>query len=607
MTLFEVGISLLIVSVTITTVLLLFPVGLKAQQESRYQVIAASQAQIIVQGVLERQQHVSLGSEGVQAWDRPYVNATVTAPDLDAGINLSRWASMAPQTGRASEDAAVSEKMGGVASFAPLPPEIRERIDSDRDEMAAIVADGGQIFYARLDGGELKLVFAVSGYPQQNALMYHPQIKWPYFDYFPNAFVNNDNADPLSEVSPHWPESPYTWPGSWRGVQDTEVRVLSSVDPTNVVLGHAHSNDKIRLGTALQLLGLNFDPLVASPVVVGIVPSSQVQLAVDYATDPLLFNARAIVLRYYAFACGGLATNKGFAFNWPTPGAYPDSVPEVRDFQIANAWMLAYNGYLQHYQPYDLRTPRNYALATMVDAPLFQYDLASDPWRDPNRLPADGLMHAWRVLASEPVVSSGNNTHGTRLAWTPVDNGDRSSSTGWNLTRTFDGSERCREVVVWAVDWQSYEDFESAPGAPLDCSVLPRLPRVNPAGADPGTGWATLGLPGTVSNVLAHNNFHAEFPHAWLGTSRAMTVQASYPTPAASWSSANIERALIYQNYCAGPTDQNTLASYFVRHGADRDGNGTFDRGPVRPSARMRATTIARFLAYDPRLFLQFR
>ncbi|MBA3683810.1 MAG: type II secretion system protein [Planctomycetes bacterium] len=569
MTLLEVGISLIIVSLTMTTALLLFPVGLKAQQESRYQVIAAAQAQMLVQGALERQQHVTLGSEGAQPWDRPYVNPTVAAPDLDGGINVARW-----------------------GSFAPLPPEIRERIDSDADEMAAIAADGGQIFYARLDGGDLKLVFAVSGYPQQNALMYHPQIKWPYFDYFPAAFINNGQSDPTIE-------------SGWHGFQDSEVRVLSAVDSTGVVLGHANSNDLTRLREAMRLLGMNFDPLVAAPAPLGITPRSQAQLASDYTSDPDRFNARAIVLRFYTFACAATATYSGLRSFWPTPGVYPDTVPAIREFQIANAWMLAYNGYLQLHRPYDLRTPRNYALASMVDAPLFQYDLATDPARDPGASPPNGLMHAWRVLASEPVVSCGNNTHGSRLAWTPVDAGDRSVSSGWNLTGTFDPSERCREVVVWAVDWQSYEDFESAPGAPFDAGLLPRMPTVNPASADPATGWAA-GFPDRVSNALAQDNFHAEFPLAWLGPDRSQTVQQSYPSPATGgWS--QVVQSFVYQNYCAGPADQNNLASYFIRLGADRDGNGTFDRGPVRRSVRLRATTIARFIAYDPRLYLQFR
>src|SRR5260221_2019677 len=38
------------------------------------------------------------------------------------------------------------------------------------------------------------------------------------------------------------------------------------------------------------------------------------------------------------------------------------------------------------------------------------------------------------------------------------------------LTAPFAPAERCRQIVFWAVDWQSYEDFETAPSAPVDAS-----------------------------------------------------------------------------------------------------------------------------------------
>ncbi len=47
------------------------------------------------------------------------------------------------------------------------------------------------------------------------------------------------------------------------------------------------------------------------------------------------------------------------------------------------------------------------------------------------------------------------------------------------------------------------------------------------------------------------------------------------------------------------------MPAYFVYYGADRNQNGVCDHGTVRTSMRLRASTIARFLAYDPRLYLQ--
>jgi hypothetical protein len=42
-------------------------------------------------------------------------------------------------------------------------------------------------------------------------------------------------------------------------------------------------------------------------------------------------------------------------------------------------------------------------------------------------------------------------------------------------------------------------------------------------------------------------------------------------------------------------------------HGADRNGNRTLDRGPVPQSTRLRATLLARYNFYDPRLTLRLR
>nr|MBA3686012.1 hypothetical protein [Planctomycetota bacterium] len=429
------------------------------------------------------------------------------------------------------------------------------------DELARLAAEGSPVFYAIRDGSDMKLVFAISGQPQQNALLYHPQIKWPYHDFYPSGFIDG-----------------------WRGIEDTEVRVLWSMDNTLALRDDATSRDTTRQRNALRTLGLDFDVLeLPAP--------SQTALDVEYYLDPMRFNARAISLRFYAFASGVAATHSGMDQYWPN-AVYPDSNPLVRDFQVAHAWMLAYIGYLQLRQPYDLRTPRNSAMSTMADAPLFQFDLTT-ALRDPGA--GNGLMHAWHVLSSRPVVSVGGNTVGDYNAWTPVATGydtwpagsTRLQSTGWNLTAPFSPSERCRAIVVWAVDWQSYEDFESVPGAPVDSGMLPKLPRSNS-----GTSWAG-GSPGNVVGPWAIDCMSPEFPWAWKNRDHTVTVLAECGEPE--------------QEYCMGPYDQNTLPSYLSRHGADRNRNGGFDRGPVRSSTRMRATTVARFMAYDPRLYLQAR
>ncbi|MBA3683779.1 MAG: hypothetical protein H0W72_00820 [Planctomycetes bacterium] len=593
MTLFEVGISLLIVAVTCTTVLLLFPVGLKAQQESRYRIVAASQAQLLVQGMLERQEHITFGSEGTEVYDRPYVSPTAMAPDLDGGLNIGRFSAM-----------------------APLPPDILQRIDSDRDEMARLVAEGSQVFYSTADNSDMKLVFAVSGYPQQNALLYHPQIKWPYHDYYPTGFVDSAWHGFSNEEIP---APNYGWWPGWRGVLDTEVGVMYRLHNTDALRSafepDYQCNNVDGLRRALDKLGLDFETTV-DPEQLGLPVPSQSELHLeytditadphprydptsplydpvnpDYNHDPALrFNARAILLRYYAYACGVAAGTAGRSESWPHLTTFPDPIPAVAAFQVADAWMHAYVEYLHLRQPYDLRTPRNYLTAAMVDCPLFQFDTTT-ALRDPAGVRApQALVFAWDVLSSRPIVAVHANTH-----WNTIAPGDRTAAAkpGWNLTDAFDPSARCREVVAWAVDWQSYEDFESVPGSPIDCGLVPRLPNENR-----GTDWAGVPMK-RVAYHYAQEHFHPEFPFAWTSSAHQQTVVG-----------ANAPPNTYYINGCAGGTwsmEVNTLSGYLIRNGADRDRNGVFDRGPVRNSVRMRASTIARFLAYDPRLYLQMR
>jgi hypothetical protein len=540
MTLFEVGVSLLVVSVSITTVLLLFPVGLKAQQESRFRIVAASHAQMLVTSHLNRQNHLHFGTEGAQVHDRPYTNSTSRAPDLDNGMTIGRF-----------------------SNFAPMPPAILERIDSDGDELARLVAEGSTAFYA-VEGAEEfytvegksegRLIFALSGYPQQNALVYHPQMKWPYHDYYPSP-----------RLLPWW-------------IAPSERELL--VGRCGIPEEECWTTDCDALRTGLRVhLGLDMDTASAQP-------PSMADLKAEYGGDnspeSLRFNARAIMLRYYAYACGVTATSAGSGPGgyWPS-SVYPDPNPDVKAFQVAHAWMLAYIGFIQLNKPYDLRTPRNFLMSTMCDAPLMQFDL-TNVLRDPSG-PQQGLMFAWNMLSSRPIVAVGSTTY-----LLPVASGDRAGSTGWSLTRRFDPSERCREVVVWSVDWQSYEDFEEVPGAPHDSSLLPQMPSANS-----GTNWGAA--PVYTTDSSAEECMPAEFPYAWRNPDRAQVTSDGGKA--------------VYANYCRGQSAAsfNTLANYLIRHGADRNRNGVFDRGPVRRSARMHATTISRFLVYDPRLYLQLR
>jgi hypothetical protein len=110
-------------------------------------------------------------SEGSDVWEVPSSYRSQTW-DLDARISSHRYGMM------------------------PLPLELARRIDSDNDEIQQILSEGGYIYYSQpmaSTGTEeqgmkatppnetQKLVMAVTGYAQQNAMPIFPLKNWPYF------------------------------------------------------------------------------------------------------------------------------------------------------------------------------------------------------------------------------------------------------------------------------------------------------------------------------------------------------------------------------------------------------------------------------------------
>ena len=49
------------------------------------------------------------------------------------------------------------------------------------------------------------------------------------------------------------------------------------------------------------------------------------------------------------------------------------------------------------------------------------------------------------------------------------------------------------------------------------------------------------------------------------------------------------------------------MACFLGTYGADRNDNHLLDRGPLPKSVRVRATTVARFQIYDPRVPVMVR
>src|SRR4051812_10091790 len=179
-TLFEIAISLLICSVAVGSTMLLFPVGLKAQQLARFQLYAAMKAEEIVDLYANTaNDNTGIDSEAFQPWD-VNISHRVLAPDLEARIASPPFGIM------------------------PLPTRIARRLDSAGDEIRRVLDDGAYLYYTQATPiGQLredlvrltqdappsdaqKLVFAVVGCAQQNAMFSFPWKAWPYYAHYPS-------------------------------------------------------------------------------------------------------------------------------------------------------------------------------------------------------------------------------------------------------------------------------------------------------------------------------------------------------------------------------------------------------------------------------------
>jgi hypothetical protein len=117
---------------------------------------------------------------------------------------------------------------GGII---PLPLDIAKRLDSDGDEIQSLLASGAYLYYAdpkvlpgvdprfvnnEVPNEAMKLIFAVSGYAQNNAVPVFPWKAWPYRAAYPSP--------PMYSL--HWqneqmmPKSSEAW-NSWYNSEET--------------------------------------------------------------------------------------------------------------------------------------------------------------------------------------------------------------------------------------------------------------------------------------------------------------------------------------------------------------------------------------------------
>jgi len=559
-TLFEVGISLVIVSVGVLSVMMLMPVGIKAQQMARFQLLASAKAIEIM----------SVNANQWRKWDEQRMEGQTL------GLCSINQVAQTPLV----EQKACNWRHGNL----PVPLDIARRLDSDGDEIQKILSDGGYLFYSSprpiastgednplLEDREVpnetqRLVYAFVGHAQQPALANHPCKAWPYYDWYPSpprgrAVMGTSSPNSRHEdswVLNGWPQltSFQAVTTAWKAVSFPLVIPPANPPKANVI---AYRDKAKELAVAL---GMTVDG--------NGIPDLPIGTAFD-AVDA-----------YRVLAAGYIAQS----LVWLTNTTY---VPTTADLTMAQkAHEVALNWLRRHVttDAYDWGIDRALNFQNGWDHPLLQYEMfaSASPAAMLASLftvPTNGDV-SWRVLSGRPVINAGTSSSygitsimaGPPAPGVPIrPNGNKieiQDSWGnqppgvvdtFNLTKPFKPADRCRQLVFWAVDWKSYVDAETTPSAPQDASRFPY--------DSDGKGSYNGG---------AHKFHNPERFFTFADNTRATLAEST-----------------------------SNKSVYLGLFGADRNGNKRLDVGPVPASVRMRAVSVARFNFYNPRVWSGLR
>lgn len=275
--------------------------------------------------------------------------------------------------------------------------------------------------------------------------------------------------------------------------------------------------------------------------------------------------------------------------------------------------------------PYDWAVPRPVERTIMTDFPLLQYDLFSPPRQGTIFGTSPAIVaKQWRPLSPRPIKNIGlsytyplNQEPGGKhkLEATTL-NGAVGPLFGnldhYTLTAPFEASERCRELIFWAVDWQSYEDFETLPSAPVDASKYPIAgPRNRGAGAvqtlTPNPFNRRMwDLAFVDPHLFAYRNPEKNELFQPVGGTEPRELPTGsdvegYMVMNGLWVSSALPPGTPRPPYDQGDSLQ-ARKTFNGQHGADRNFNKKIDRGIIPPSVRLRAVQVARFNVYDPRI-----
>ena len=664
-TLFEVTLSLLLVSFGVISIMMLFPIGIKAEHMARYRLVAAAKAEEMIEAFATTANiNPTIEVEAPKTWDvssgyRPFV------PDLEVRV------------------------VGHRNGVMPVPLSIARRLESDNNEIQQILNQGGQLFYGQATGSTgleetglardsstnstdvitQRLVFAVVGYAQNNNVSFLPQKAWPYWQPYPsppghgqkNGYTNiHTNDRPKSPPTPEDPAFEYggqqfLWEGvastptadtpasQGNGTLDTDIRKVFTLGwrpyaygiPGTLVIEpplpplpplppkHTIEGAQQYLQVALwycQKKGIplaTYDPgTISDPVALAEANATAFKTKVAdnqkwkyVQAFRFLSHAATCVTKYKKLVdLGGQPSSTGTGFSIPPVTIGPDSLPGItlthdkivyyHELCLRQVMLYAAS------QPYDWGAPRPTQNALFVHYPLIEYDLFTS-----TSGPISGTTttaRQWKPVTAWPVTNIGRSYS---FPNTPIPNGPYipepnpgsiwGNPANFTLTQQFEPAERCRQLVFWSVDWMSYEDCETAPGAPVDASrYLLAAPR--------------SGVSNIMNSRMTWCTWCDHHLYAFRNPEKVITFRQSVSGKKTGDDVSGL-RILNRDGYDNewGYLDQGTSSDnknmFQVNWGADRNFNGKLDRGPVPTSVRMRASAVARYNFYDPRLTLVLR
>ena len=635
-TLFEVTLSLVLVSFGVISVMMLFPIGIKAEQMARLRLYAGAKAEEIIDGFATlANTNPSIEVEAPNAWDVPSGHRPF-CPDLE------------------------SRMVGHRTGIMPVPLDIARRLDSNNDEIHKILSEGGQLYYSQATGAtgleesgvsvaranmgshslSQRLVFAVAGYAQNNNVPLLAQKSWPYYAPYPsppghglkNGFRNTEagwrsNPPVITDSAFRWGEKEKRDIILWEGVLgsegdtgnlDPDIKQVFALgfrpysmnpasaepslpsNPLYYSLDGATQYTQVALWYCLRkgLLASIYDPVITVPMV-------DAQTSTDLFRTTILDDdkwkyVQALRFLSHAATCMTRWKNKtelsGSGVNiapFSVDGVTSPSINLTHDkivyyHELCMRLVKLYSAS----QPYDWGAPRPTQNPLFTDYPLIEYDLftlTSGPIAGSSPVVS---AEQWKPVTARPVRNIGRSYS---FPNTPIPNSTWGDSQNFTLAKPFVPAERCRQLVFWAVDWMSYEDCETAPSAPIDASkYLFSAPLAGQSFDDRMNSctWCD-------HHLYAFRNPEKSIAY-WDPVVPTLATGAQIYDP---------EKRVLNDDGFGKDAGSgvNNKDIFLGLYGADRNFDGILDRGILKKSIRLRASTVARYNFYDPRLTVVFR